>query len=235
MQSEIYKKYPKHYVAVDCSIFGYEASELKLLLYPRGFEPEQGKWSLMGGFVKEDESLEDAARRVLLQTTGLHDIFLEQATAFSLLARDPGSRVISMTFVALVRIDLYNKELVVESGARWWPVTKLPVLIFDHEEMVQNALSLLQQNAVINLIGKELLPEMFTLTQLRNLYEAIFQKTFDPGNFRKKVLSLDAIERLNKKHTAGSKKGAFYYRFRKPENGSQMERIIKLPTLVNGN
>ena len=234
MQSEIYKRYPKHYVAVDCSIFGYEASELKLLLYPRGFEPEQGKWSLMGGFVQEDESLDNAARRVLLQTTGLHDIFLEQATAFSLPGRDPGSRVISMTFVALVRIDLYDKELVEESGAKWWPVTRLPELIFDHKEMVQNALALLQQNAMINLIGKELLPEMFTLTQLRNLYEAIFQKTFDPGNFRKKVLSLEAIERLNKKNTAGSKKGAFYYRFKKTESGSQMERIMKFPTLVNG-
>jgi 8-oxo-dGTP diphosphatase len=227
MQSEIYKRHPKHYLAVDCSIFGYEASELKLLLYPRGFEPELGKWSLMGGFVREDESLHDAARRVLLQTTGLHDIFLEQASAFSVPTRDPGARVISMTFVALIRIDLYDKELVKESGAKWWPVTRLPELIFDHEEMVQNALSLLQQNAMINLIGKELLPEMFTLTQLR--------KTFDPGNFRKKVLSLDAIERLNKKNTAGSKKGAFYYRFRKTENCSQMERIMKFPALVNGN
>lgn len=235
MQSEIYKKYPKHYVAVDCSIFGYEASELKLLLYPRGFEPEKGKWSLMGGFVQEDESLEDAARRVLTQTTGLHDIFLEKASAFSMPNRDPGSRVISMTFVALVRIDLHDKELVKESGAKWWPVARLPELIFDHEEMVQNALSLLQQNAMINLIGKELLPEMFTLTQLRNLYETIFRKTFDPGNFRKKVLSLDAIERLDKKNTTGSKKGAFYYRFRKPLNGMQTERVMKFPSLVNVN
>ena len=77
--TKIYKKYPKHYVAVDCSIFGYEEGELKLLLYPRGFEPERGKWSLMGGFVEENESLEEAARRVLLQTTGMHDIFLDQA------------------------------------------------------------------------------------------------------------------------------------------------------------
>ncbi len=233
MRSEIYKNHPKHFVAVDCSIFGYEDSELKLLLYPRAFEPEQGKWSLMGGFVQEDESLEDAARRVLLQTTGLHDIFLEKASAFSLPNRDPGSRVISMTFVALVRIDLHDKELVRESGAKWWPVTNLPDLIFDHGEMVQNALDLLQQKALINIIGQELLPEKFTLTQLRNLYEAIFQKTLDPGNFRKKVLSMDKIERLNEKNTTESKKGAFYYRFINKQTAKISEKVIKFPLLTS--
>ena len=227
--TKIYKKYPKHYVAVDCSIFGYEEGELKLLLYPRGFEPERGKWSLMGGFVEENESLEEAARRVLLQTTGMHDIFLDQAVAFSKPNRDPGARVISMTFVALIRIDMHDKELVRETGAQWWPVTKLPELIFDHDEMIQNALVLLQQKASINLIGKELLPEMFTLIQLKNLYEAIFQRTFDPGNFRKKVLSLDMLERSNKKNTSESKKGAFYYRFKDAETGLRSERIVRFP------
>ena len=229
MLAELYKQYPKHYVAVDCSIFGYEDGELKLLLYPRSFEPSQGKWSLMGGFVQENESMDEAARRVLLQTTGLKDIFLEQAAAFSNPNRDPGARVISMTFVALIRIDIHDKDLVRESGAHWWPVTKLPPLIFDHEEMVANALSLLQQKASLDLIGKELLPEMFTLMQLRNLYEAIFQKNFDPGNFRKKVLSIGILERLNLKNTNESTKGAFYYRFRPVETGVRSERIVKFP------
>ncbi|MCE1200412.1 MAG: NUDIX domain-containing protein, partial [Marinilabiliales bacterium] len=97
----LYESYPKHYVAVDCTIFGYEEGELKLLLYPRGFEPARGKWSLMGGFVQERESLEEAARRILLQTTGLHDIFLEQVAGYSIPDRDPGARVISIGFVAL--------------------------------------------------------------------------------------------------------------------------------------
>ena len=226
---EIYQQHPKHYVAVDCSIFGYEDGELKLLLYPRGFEPSQGKWSLMGGFVQENESVEEAAGRVLLQTTGLKDIYLEQATAFSKPDRDPGARVISMTFVALIRIDIHDKDLVRESGAHWWPVTKLPVLIFDHQAIVENALSLLQREASIGLIGNELLPDMFTLMQLRNLYEAIFQRTFDPGNFRKKVLSIDLLERLNIKNTTESKKGAFYYQFKKAETGLRTERIVKFP------
>jgi 8-oxo-dGTP diphosphatase len=229
MLAELYKQHPKHYVAVDCSIFGYEDGELKLLLYPRGFEPFQGKWSLMGGFVHENESMEEAARRVLLQTTGLKDIFLEQATAFSKPDRDPGARVISMTFVALIRIDIHDKDLVRENGAHWWPITKLPPLIFDHNEIVTNALSLLQQKSSIDLTGKELLPEMFTLIQLRNLYQAIFQKTFDPGNFRKKVLSLGILERLNIKNTKESKKGAFYYQFKTVETGMRNERIVKFP------
>lgn len=227
--NEIYIQHPKHYVAVDCSIFGYENSELKLLLYPRGFEPSLGKWSLMGGFVQENESVEEAAGRVLLQTTGLKDIFLEQATAFSKPDRDPGARVISMTFVALIRIDIHDKDLVRDNGAHWWPVTKLPSMVFDHEAIVTNALGLLQQKASIDLIGKELLPEMFTLMQLRNLYEAIFQKTFDPGNFRKKVLSIDILERQNLKNTSESKKGAYYFQFKKSESGIRSERIVKFP------
>ena len=227
--NEIYKQHPKHYVAVDCSIFGYEDGELKLLLYPRGFEPSQGKWSLMGGFVQENESVDEAARRVLLQTTGLKDIYLEQAAAFSKPDRDPGARVISMSFVALIRIDIHDKDLVRESGAHWWPVTKLPTMIFDHQTIVENALSLLQREASIGLIGSELLPNMFTLMQLRNLYEAIFQRTFDPGNFRKKVLSIDLLEKLNVKNTTESKKGAFYYQFKKIETGFRTERIVKFP------
>jgi 8-oxo-dGTP diphosphatase len=226
---EIYEQYPKHFLAVDCSIFGYENGELKLLLYPRGFEPSLGKWSLMGGFVQENESIEEAARRVLVQTTGLKDIFLEQGPAFSKPDRDPGARVISITFVALIRIDIHDKDLVCEKGALWWPVTKLPLLIFDHKAIVENALTLLQQKASLDLIGNELLPEMFTLMQLRNLYEVIFQKTFDPGNFRKKVLSLDVLERLNIKNTSESKKGAYYYQFRTGETGMRSERIVKFP------
>lgn len=232
MQSEIYQSHARHYVAVDCSIFGYEDGELKLLLYPRAFEPEMGKWSLMGGFVEEQESLEDAARRVLLQTTGLHNLFLELASAFSKPDRDSGARVISVTFMALVRIDLHDKELVKESGAQWWSVKELPELIFDHQEMVRNSLTLLQQKALLVPVGKELLPDQFTLKELRNLYDAIFQRVFDPGNFRKKVLSLNIVERLDEKDKATSRKGAYYYRFNVSNLGRQMEGLFNLFILV---
>lgn len=213
MINKVYQQYPKYNVAVDCAIFGYEEGELKLLLYPRGFEPSIGKWSLMGGFVGDNESLEQAAFRVLMQTTGLKDIFLEQVLAFSKPDRDPGARVISMSFVALIRIDQHDKDLVRENGAHWWPITKLPAMVFDHGEIVDKALVFLQRRAATELIGRELLPDMFTLMQLRNLYEAIYQRPFDPGNFRKKALSLNVLGKLNVKNTSESKKGAFYYHF----------------------
>ena len=232
MPSRTYYLHPKHFVAVDCSIFGYEDGELMLLLYPRGFEPARGKWSLMGGFVEQEESLEDAARRVLLQTTGLNNLFLEQASVFSLPGRDPGARVISVNFVSLVRIDLHDKDLLVETGAKWWPVTRLPEMIFDHDEMVKNALLQLQQKAMIKSLGKELLPEKFTLTQLRSLYNAIFQKILDPGNFRKKILSMETIERLDIKNATTSKKGAFYYRFIDSVMLNQSKSVFNLLVLL---
>lgn len=227
MQSEIYQKHPRHFVAVDCAIFGYEEGELRLLLYPRSFEPSRGNWSLMGGFVQEGESLEEAAGRILLHTTGLKDLFLEQVMAFSRPDRDPGARVISMTFVALIRSDLHDKELVRESGARWWPVASLPEMIFDHQAMVLQALSYLQEKALIKQLGRELLPDKFTLLQLRNLYEAIFCKPLDPGNFRKKMLSLNILERLDEKNTTESRKGAYYYRFMPESEENSFNRELR--------
>lgn len=220
--------HPKLHIAVDCVIFGYEDAELKLLLRPREMEPALGKWSLMGGFVGSDESLENAAMRVLSATTGLKDIFLEQVAAFSAVDRDPGARVISIAFVALIRIDEHDKALVRENGAHWWPLKQLPELIFDHDKIIEGGLQLLQKRASYELTGKELLPEKFTLMQLRSLYEAIYQRTFDPGNFRKKVLSLNVLERLNIKNTTESKKGAFYYRFKQNEDVSYGDRIFKV-------
>jgi 8-oxo-dGTP diphosphatase len=220
--------YPKFFVAVDCVIFGYEDGELKLLLRPREIEPALGKCSLIGGFVGLDESVEDAAMRVLFQTTGLKDIYLEQVAAFSAVDRDPGDRVISIAFVALIRIDQHDKALVRENGANWWPLNQMPELVFDHEKIVSKGLQALQKRASYELTGKELLPEKFTLMQLRSLYEAIYQKPFDPGNFRKKVLSLNVLDRLNIKNTTESKKGAFYYRFKKSDDCSNGDRIFKI-------
>ncbi|TCO08858.1 NUDIX hydrolase [Natronoflexus pectinivorans] len=219
---------PKHLVAVDCVVFGYEDDELKLLLYNRDLEPAKGSTSLVGGFVQEDESIEDAARRVLLEITGLENIFLEQVSAFSEVSRDLAERVISIAFAALIRVDEYNHELVKKMGAYWVPVKEVPQLIFDHNQMVDNALEFLQKKSSYDLTGKELLPDKFTLTELRLLYEAIFQRPFDPGNFRKKILSLNLLERLNEKDRQSSKKGAFYYQFKKNEEITIGDRIFKI-------
>lgn len=221
-------KYPKHHVAVDCIIFGYEDDELKLLLSHRRFHPAFGEWSLMGGWVRNEETVERAAERILYQVTGLKDIYLEQVHVFSEPERDPGGRVISVTFFAMIRIDKHDKELVKEHGAEWWPIDQKPELVFDHSKMVEIAHEKLRIKASYELIGKNLLPSKFTILQLRTLYEAVFQRSFDPGNFRKKILSLELLERLDEKNTIDSKKGAFYYRFQKPVESFIQERIVKL-------
>jgi 8-oxo-dGTP diphosphatase len=224
---ELYKVHPQHYVSVDCVIMGYQDEEVKLLLYPRSFEPFKGNWSLLGGFVEENESADEAAARILRQTTGLEQIFLEQVASFSKPNRDPEARVISLAYYALIRIDLHDEERVRENGAFWVSINKLPNLIFDHQEMFEKALVKLQQKAGFSLCGSELLPEMFTLIQLRKLYEAIFQREFDPGNFRKKILSLGVLEKLNVKDASESKKGAFYYKAKSTIGEIDTDRIVK--------
>jgi len=222
-----YEKHPKFHFAVDCVVLGYEAGELKLLLYPRGFEPIKGSWSLMGGFVRTGESAEEAAARVLKHTTGLNNIFLEQVSTFSNPLRDPFERVISVAFYALIRINRHNKNQAAKYEAKWFSVNDVPDLIFDHRQMIFQAIERLQQKAGSSLVGSELLPQKFTLLQLRNLYEAIYQRKFDPGNFRKKMLSLGVLERLDHKNSTESKKGAFYYTVKDNKAEEELERIVK--------
>ena len=227
LRGETYNERFKYFVAVDCVVFGYENDELKLLLYPRRFEHEYKSWSLMGGFVRPDESLDVATQRVLELTVGLREIYLEQVTGFSAPERDPGGRVISMAYYALIRINEHDKNLVASHGGKWWSFDKMPKLVFDHNEMVEAALQKLRFKATYQLLGKELLPEMFTLTQLNNLYNAIFQRTFDQGNFRKKISSLNILERTSQKETDSSKRGAFYYKFKEHLNHENYDRIVK--------
>lgn len=225
---DLYSEHPKIPVAVDCVIFGYEDDELKLLLYPRRFAPHKGEWSLMGGFVQENESMEDTVERVLQLTVGLENIYVDQVGAYSDPTRDPGGRVISMAYYALIRIDEHDRALVDRKGGKWWPIIERPDLIFDHNNMVEDALERLQNKATFKLMGKELLPKYFTLTQLNNLYNAIFQRKFNAGNFRKKLASLDVLDKLKTKDTNSSKRGAYFYKFKKEPKKGQYERIVKL-------
>jgi ADP-ribose pyrophosphatase YjhB (NUDIX family) len=212
---DFYKKHRKLLVAVDSIIFGFDENEreLKLLILKRNFEPAKGKWSLMGGFVDPEESLDDAAERIVSQLTGLTNVYKEQLYAFGDLTRDPGGRIISVAYFSLVRINDYDRKLVKEYGASWISLSELPELIFDHSEMVGKALRKLRIRARTQPIGFELLPEKFTIPQLQGLYEAIYQVPFDKRNFRKKLLSMELLEKLNEKEKETSKKGAFYYRF----------------------
>ncbi|MDP4204670.1 MAG: NUDIX domain-containing protein [Bacteroidota bacterium] len=202
-----------YHVAVDCIIFGFDEEGLKLLLCKRSFDPEKGKWSLMGGFLNPEESLDQAAQRVLTRITGLKDIYLEQFDVFSDVSRDPAARVVSAAYYALIKIGDYSNDLIAEFGAKWWPVSQYPELIFDHGQMVEEALVALRLKAKQEPIGFELLPQFFTIRQLRSLYESIYQTQLDPGNFRKKILSMKLLDQLPIKDKENSKRGAYYYEF----------------------
>jgi 8-oxo-dGTP diphosphatase len=210
-----YSTFARHLVAVDCIIFGYDIfeKEIKLLLSKRIFEPAIGKWSLAGGFVEENESLDDAAYRILRNITGLESVYLEQSYSYGNVNRDPGDRVVSVAYYALIAIRNINKDLAEQNGVHWRSIARLPDLIFDHPLMVKRALNDLQSQVKIKPVGFELLPEKFTLVQLQDLYEAIYQRPVDKRNFRKKILSMGILEKLDEKEKETSKKGAYYYRF----------------------
>jgi 8-oxo-dGTP diphosphatase len=211
--STYYTEFEEFLVAVDCIIFGFDCHELKLLLIKRGFPPAQNEWSLMGGFLKKDESLDNAAARVLAKLTGLKNVYLEQLYTYGEVNRDPGERVISAAYFALIKIDDYDKELIMKYNAKWFPINDFPELIFDHNEMVKRALKRLRKKAQSQPIGFELLPEKFTIPELQRLYEAIFQKDFDKRNFRKKILGFEVLRKFDEKDKKRSKKGAYLYQF----------------------
>jgi 8-oxo-dGTP diphosphatase len=210
-----YSNKDKFYVAVDCVILGFDGEALKLLLYKRDFEPEKGKWSLMGGFLREKENLDDAAYRVLARITGLRNIYMEQLSTFSSLDRDSEDRVISTSYFSLINIQEYDVNILKNNGVEWFSFDQLPELIFDHTDMVEKALKRLKRRSKSEPIGFELLPEKFTITQFRNLYSAIYQRKLEPANFRRKLMSMDLLDRLPIKEKNSSKKGAFLYSFNK--------------------
>ncbi|WP_020530544.1 NUDIX hydrolase [Flexithrix dorotheae] len=203
------------HVAVDCIIWGFDIKKekLKLLLIKRLVEPLAGEWSLVGSFVKINEDLDYAANRVLKELTGLENIFMEQLQSYGKKDRDPGARVISIVYWSLIQIDQQDEDLVNAHGANWFDFTDVPNLILDHKEMVEMALLKLQQNARYRPIGFELLPKKFTLPQLLKLYQEIYQKPLDDRNFRKKLISMNLLKKLDEKDKSSSKKGAYYYEF----------------------
>lgn len=211
---EVYSGEQKFYIAVDCIIFGFEDSELKLLIINRILEPEKGKWSLMGGFVRAGENLDQAAIRVLFDLTGLENIYLNQLITQSEIDRDTCARVFSTPYYALIKVQDLDPSRVELSHAKWCPISQLPALIFDHNNMVDIALQHLRIEAQNKPIGVELLPNKFTIPELQSLYEAIYSQKFDNRNFRKNILKMDLLEKLDEKDRQNSRKGAWLYRYK---------------------
>ena len=221
-----YSRQTRMLVAIDCIIFGFDGQDLKLLVIKRGFEPEKGKWSLMGGFVQPDEGFEDAASRILKVLTGLEGVYMEQLFAFGNPDRDPMERTISVAYFALIDINDYKQQLSDEYRAEWIPLTKLPKLIFDHAEMVAQAQARLRYKAAIHPILFELLPQKFTIPQLQILYEAVYDNVFDKRNFSRKVLSTGLLVKQKDKERASSKRGAFYYKLDKRKYSAKFHAFL---------
>lgn len=213
-------------VAVDCIIFGFDGSEIKLLLIQRGLKPEKGNWSLMGGFLQPGESLEQAANRVLKKLTGLEGVYMEQLKAFGEPGRDPVERTLSIAYFALIDIHQYEKQLTNEYHAEWVPIKKLPRLIFDHERMVEAAKKQIRYKAALHPVLFELLPLKFTIPQLQILYESVYDTAFDNRNFSRKVLSTGLLIKQKEKDKANSKKGAFYYKLDKRKYKANFQAFL---------
>ncbi|SEN29397.1 ADP-ribose pyrophosphatase YjhB, NUDIX family [Chitinophaga rupis] len=221
-----YSRQTRMLVAIDCIIFGFDGQDLKLLVIKRGFEPEKGKWSLMGGFVQPDEGFEEAAARTLKVLTGLEGVYMEQLMAFGSPTRDMMERTISVAYFALIDINTYKQQLSEEYRAEWISLKKLPKLIFDHVEMVAQAQARLRYKAAIHPILFELLPQKFTIPQLQILYEAVYDTVFDKRNFSRKVLSTGLLVKQKDKERASSKRGAFYYKLDKRKYSAKFHAFL---------
>ncbi|WP_267402710.1 MULTISPECIES: NUDIX domain-containing protein [unclassified Chryseobacterium] len=207
-----YSQYPRHLVAVDCIIFGFDGENLKILLVQRNFEPKMGEWSLMGGFIDDKESSYQAASRVLNTLTGLENIYLEQLNAYTEIDREPTARIMSISYYTLINIE---KDIQINEkySAKWFDLKDRPDLIFDHNDMVKDAVLRLRRRATTRPIGFELLTEKFTMKDLQNLYEAIFDEKYDKRNFTSKINALDVLVKTTEKDMSSSKKGSFLYTF----------------------
>ncbi len=219
-----YQQEAKFIVAVDGIILGFRNNELYILVTKRRFEPLKGGRSLMGGFTRTDESIDEAARRVIQEYTGLECVHIEQVGAYGEVNRDPGSRVISVAYYALINLGQFDDELNKEQGSEWVNINEVGELIFDHNQMLMDTIRILRRHAATRPVGFNLLPEKFTLPQLQSLYEAIYQTDIDKRNFRKRIQQMNILEKLAEKDKSSSKKGAFYYTFNKEKYDLLLEQ-----------
>jgi ADP-ribose pyrophosphatase YjhB (NUDIX family) len=213
--TKYYIEHQKILVSVDCIIFGFEQNKLKVLLGHRPIDPGKGAWSLYGGFVRNEESVDEAADRVLFELTGLRNVYMRQVGAFGSVDRDPGARVVSVAYYALINVKDYDQKLLAEHHVEWVNLEELPEMFSDHKKMILKARKLMQQKIRTEPISFQLLPGLFTLTQLQRLYEAVNGEEVDKRNFRKRIKEMDFIEKTTLIDKTGSKRGAFLYRFNK--------------------
>ncbi|MBO5062659.1 MAG: NUDIX hydrolase [Prevotella sp.] len=208
-----YHEQPRMLVSVDCIVFGFDGRELRVLIGKRQMDPGRGEWSVYGGFVRSNESIDDAANRVLMELAGLRNQYLRQVGAFGRIDRDPGERVISIVYYALINVNDYDEKLREKHGVEWMAINDLPPLYSDHRSMIQKARKMMRETITREPIGFRLLPKLFTLTQLQKVYEAISGEELDKRNFRKYINDMYYLERTELIDKKSSKRGAHLYRF----------------------
>jgi 8-oxo-dGTP diphosphatase len=211
-------------LAVDCVVFGLDEGDLKVMLIRRNLPPFQGRWAFPGGFVRIDETTEEAARRELREETGMDQVFLEQLYTFSDLNRDPRERVVSVAYYALIRLSNFKVQAATDaSDANWFQLNEIPKLPFDHKSILDTAYDRLKTKVRYQPIGFELLPLTFTLTQLQKLYESVLARPIDKRNFRKKILNMDILFETGEMQSAVAHRAARLYRF----NKKQYQALVK--------
>lgn len=220
-------KYPHPAVATDCVIFGFDGSDIKVLLIQRGIEPFKDKWAFPGGFMRIDESAEQCALRELREETGLDVDILEQLQAFTAVKRDPRERVVSIAFYTLVKMsEVHGGDDA--TNAKWWPIDQVPGLAFDHDRILRVAMTRLREKICFEPIGFNLLPDVFTMGELQRLYEAILGVTFDRRNFAKKILKLDLLIEEGERPADAPTRLARKYRFNKMKYEELKKKGFKL-------
>ena len=200
-------------VTVDVVMLTLHQDQLQVLLIKRDVTPFRGRWAIPGGFVHVDESLENAARRELKEETGVTDVYLEQLFTFGEPKRDPRGRVITVAYIALLSAPLTVRAASDAREARWWSVSELPPLAFDHTQIVNYALMRLRYKLEYSAVGFRLLPDSFTLSELQKAYEIILNEPLDKRNFRRRIIEAKVIEPLAEIRT-GEGRPARLYRFR---------------------
>jgi 8-oxo-dGTP diphosphatase len=213
------QSHPSHIkVAVDAIVFGYSKSDgLSVLLIKRKYEPFKNAWAIPGGFVLENESLEEAVRRELQEETGVEVNYLEQLYTFGEPNRDPRQRVISIAYFALVNSVLFQalKATTDAEEAQWFTINKLPALAFDHKKILKVAIERLRVKVRYEPIGFELLDKQFAFSDLEKLYSILLDRPIDRRNFTKKILSLDILEDTGTLASTGVGRPSKLYQFNK--------------------
>lgn len=203
-------------ISIDCIIFGLDQRKLKVLLVRRSIEPAKGSWALPGGFVLQQEDLDQSARRTLADLTGLRELYMEQVHTFGQVNRYPLRRVVTVAYYALINYTLDNLQAGPDtSDIQWCDILELPELVFDHRHILDTTLAYLRAKVRTEPIGFELLPEKFTLSQLQALYEAVLGTTFDTRNFRKKLLKMNLLVPLEETQQGVAHRAARLYTFNK--------------------